>query len=88
MILGRVTGHLWATRKSARLSSRKLVIVTPLYAYRLGTDHIVATDDVGAELGQTVVVCIGSPPRWSTGDTRTPTDAAVAAIVDHFEVTP
>lgn len=85
MILGTVTGHLWATRKCDRLVGRKLVLVRLDASHRQRADHVVATDDVGAEIGQQVVVCIGAPGRWESGDCRTPIDAAVAAIVDRVE---
>ena len=83
MILGRVTGQLWGTRKCGRLSGQKLLVVKPERgAYRPRADHLVAIDEVGAEIGQRVLVCIGAPGRWIAGDERTPVDAAVAAIVD------
>ena len=88
MILGRVVGQLWATKKSARLAGRKLLIVQPL-TWHLpdhDSDHIVAVDPVGAEIGQDVIVCMGLPARWAMGDTRYPVEASIAAIVDGVEL--
>ncbi len=82
MMLGVVTGQVWGARHCDRLRGHKLLLVRPTAAYRLGQDHVVAIDTVGAEVGQIVVVCFGSPPRWLARDTRVPVDAAVAAIVD------
>jgi len=83
MILGTVTGHLWGTRKSERLTGKKLLFVRLDRSYAHYADHVVAIDDVGAEIGQQVIVCMGAPSRWVAGDSRTPVNAAVAAIVDH-----
>ncbi len=90
MILGRIVGQVWATRKDARLESRRLVLVRPLAWHRPDhdSDAIVAADPVGAEVGQDVVVCMGDPARRSLGDTRRPVEAAVAAIVDRVELYP
>ena len=82
MILGTVTGQVWATRKAGRLVGHKLLVVKPSRSFRLGTDHVIAIDQVGAEVGQQVLVCMGAAGRWQTGDDRTPTDAAICAIVD------
>lgn len=90
MILGRVIGQVWATRKNPRLGGQKLLIVRPLTWHRPihETDHLVAVDPVGAEVGQDVVICLGMPTRKALGDTRTPVEASVAAIVDRVEVHP
>jgi ethanolamine utilization protein EutN len=88
MILGRVVGQCWATRKSPRLEGQKLLIVRPLcwYGPDPAADHLVAVDPVGAEVGQDVVVCLGLPARWALHDTRHPVEASVAAIVDRVQV--
>ncbi len=88
MVLGRVIGQVWATRKNPYLSGKKLLIVRPLawYLPDHDCDHLVAVDPVGAEVGQDVVVCMGLPARWALGDTRHPVEAAIAAIVDRVEV--
>lgn len=88
MILGRVVGQVWATKRNPRLSARKLLVVRPLTWFRPDheTDHLIAVDPVGAEVGQDVVVCLGLPARWALGDTRHPVEASIAAIVDAVEV--
>lgn len=88
MILGRVVGQVWATRKHPRMEGKKLLIVRPLTWFRPdhAVDHLVCVDPVGAEVGQDVVVCLGLPARWALGDTRHPVEASVAAIVDGVEV--
>lgn len=64
MILGRVVGEVWATRRHSRLRG-KLLIVRPHAwydpAHQVG--HIVAVDPVGAGIGEDVLVCMGEPAR-------------------------
>ncbi len=84
MILGRVVGTVWATRKDPRISHHKLLLVRAYGAYRPGhsTAQLVAVDRVHAGVGDDVVVCLGSPARWHLGGVNLPVDAAVMGIVD------
>ncbi|MBP7125107.1 EutN/CcmL family microcompartment protein [Myxococcota bacterium] len=88
MILGRVVGQVWGTRKHPRLERQKMLIVRPLcwYGPDHPTDHLVAVDPVGAQVGQDVVVCLGLPARLALGDPRHPVEASVAAIVDRVSL--
>jgi len=88
MILGRLVGTVWATRKNLRLDNLKLAIVRPYFWYNPSHEngHIVAVDQVGAEVGQDVLVCVGQPGRWAAGDPRCPVEASVMAIVDSVEI--
>ncbi len=86
MILGTVTGQIWGTRKVGPLSGLKLALVRPDRAYEYVADHLVCVDEIGARVGQQVVVCMGAPPRWRLGGDNVPVDAAVAALVDRVEV--
>jgi ethanolamine utilization protein EutN len=88
MILGRVVGNIWSTRKNEHLRNLKLAIVRPYCWYNpiVDCDHVVATDQVGAEVGQDVLVCIGQPGRWAAGDDRTPVEASIMAIVDDTKI--
>jgi ethanolamine utilization protein EutN len=84
MILGRVVGNVWCTRKDHRLGSHKLLLVRPHFHYNLPheTEQVVAVDLVHAGVGDDVVVCVGSPARWSIGGENLPVDAAVLGVVD------
>lgn len=88
MILGRVVGQVWATRRDPRLSRAKLLVIRPhgIYEPPLGTRHLVAIDDVDAGIGDEVVVCLGLPARTSLGSNDTPVDAAVLGVVDRVEL--
>lgn len=88
MILGRVTGTVWSTRKDPRLEQHKLLLVRPYFYYNPAHDveHLVAVDLVHAGVGDDVVVCLGSPARWSMGGVNLPVDAAVMGVVDRCQL--
>ncbi len=88
MILGRVVGHVWATRKHPRLAHLRLLIVQPHFWYAPPHEigHLVAADTLGAGPGEDVLVCMGEPARRMLGDSTTPIDAAVMAIVDRVRL--
>ena len=88
MILGRVIGEVWATRRDPRLQRAKLLVVRPhaIYEPALATRHLVATDDVDAGVGDDVIICLGAPARASAGGNDMPVDAAVLGVVDRVEL--
>jgi len=88
MILARVIGEVWATRRDPRLARAKLLVVRPhaIYEPAFATRHLVATDDVDAGVGDDVVICLGAPARASLGSDDTPVDAAVLGVVDRVEL--
>ncbi|MFH1132119.1 MAG: EutN/CcmL family microcompartment protein [Pseudomonadota bacterium] len=87
MILGRVVGTVWSTRKHASLSQYKLMLVRPYFYYNPAheTEQLVAIDTIDAGIGDDVVVCLGSPARWSLGSSNLPVDAAILGIVDRCQ---
>ena len=66
MIVGVVTGNLWATKKSAALLGQAFLTV------RAGEKSLVCADCVGAGEGDTVLVATGGagPGGGGTGDPR------------------
>lgn len=88
MILGRVVGEVWATRRDARLARCKLLVVRPtgIYGGAFDARHLVAVDDLDAGIGDQVVVCLGAPARASAGGDDLPVDAAISAVVDRVEI--
>jgi ethanolamine utilization protein EutN len=91
VILGRVIGEVWATRRDARLGRAKLLVVRPHGIYEPAFDggdlgrHLVATDDMHAGVGDEVIVCLGAPARASAGGNDTPVDAAVLGVADRVD---
>ena len=39
-----------------------------------------------AGIGDTVIVCLGAPPRWTAGSVNIPVEAAIMGIVDRLDV--
>ncbi len=81
MIVGKVVGSVVATRKNENLTGNKFLIVEP-YRNMGGTGRIVAIDNVGAGIGEDVLVAMGSAARIGCGVKDSPVDAAIVGIVD------
>ena len=81
MIIGTVVGSVIATRKNEKLVGQKLMIVRPI-AGEEKSSEIVAIDNVGAGVGETVLVACGSAARIGCGLETAPVDAAIVGIVD------
>lgn len=76
MRIGKVCGSVWATKKNEHLSGSKLLIV------KVGNEKYVATDTLGAGIGDTVLLIFGSSARHITSIM---TDAAVCGIIDKID---
>ncbi len=87
MIIAKVVGNIWATRKEEALVGRKLMIVQPsrLNGEPLG-EPIVAVDGIDAGIGEMVLVATGSAARQAEGQGNVPVDATIVAIIDIHEV--
>lgn len=91
MILARVIGNVWSTRKEESLRGLKFLVVQPLrltYDDKGGItleergDTIIAGDKIGAGETEIVMVTAGSSARQSLEDTHVPVDAMVVGIID------
>ena len=74
MRIGDVTGSVWAPRKAACLMGQTFLVV------RSGLEELVAADQVGAGIGDKVLLVTGTVASRFCMDA--PVDAAVVAIVD------
>ncbi len=88
MLVAKVIGTIWATRKEEKLNGLKLLIVQPL---NLRDDSnykvpMIAADTIGAGMGETVIIVGGSSARSAAGDMSVPVDASVVGIVDDKEL--
>ena len=81
MIVGKVVGRVVATRKNENLTGNKFLIVQP-YKNMAGDGRIVAIDNVGAGIGEDVLVATGSAARIGCGVDTSPVDAAIVGIID------
>ena len=82
MIVGRVVGSIVSTRKSEKLVGNKFMIVEPLQTMQAAGSQFVAIDNIGAGIGETVLVAQGSAARIGCGVPDAPVDAAIVGIVD------
>ena len=87
MIIAKVEGNLWGTRKEETLVGRKLMIVRPsTLAGETTGESFVAVDAVDAGIGEMVLVATGSSARKAMGQESSPIDATIVAIIDIHEV--
>ena len=82
MLIGKVIGNVWATRKDPKLSGLKLMVVE--IKDGSGAKNIVAADYIGAGIGDNVIVVSGSSARH-VFDKETPVDATIVGIIDSLE---
>ncbi len=87
MVIGKVIGNLWATRKDEKLHGLKLLVVqhTDLQE-QLKSSYVVAVDAVGAGVGDLVMVTTGSSARQSELTAGKPVDAVISGIIDRIDV--
>ena len=81
MIIGTVVGSIIATRKNEKLVGQKLMVIRPNDGMEQ-KGEFVAIDNVGAGIGETVLVARGSAARIGCGLESAPVDAAIVGIVD------
>lgn len=87
MLIGKVTGNIWATRKHALLEGKKYMTVEILDEMGGNTaSALVAVDIIGAGIGETVLVTTGSSARRALENDSIPVDAAIVGIIDINEV--
>lgn len=87
MLLGKVIGTVWATRKDEQLVGMKFLIVREVdLAGEPQDNFVVAVDSVGAGEGETVLVAQGSSGRQTELTKNKPVDAVIMAIVDRLDV--
>ena len=82
MIVGKVVGSLVSTRKSEKLIGNKFMVIEPLNKMKSATDRIVAIDNIGAGIGEIVLVAQGSAARIGCDMEDAPVDAAIVGIID------
>ncbi len=87
MILGKVIGSVWSTKKDESLVGSKILIVRQLdLELKELSNFTIAVDSVGAGEGEIVLVATGSSARQTTITKNKPIDAVIMAIVDKLDV--
>lgn len=82
MIIGKVVGSLFSTRKSEKLVGNKFMIVEPVESMRNTGSRLVAIDIIGAGIVEYVLVAQGSAARIGCDMSDAPIDAAIVGIID------
>jgi len=89
MLIARVVGTVVATRKEPSMEGHKFLLLRQLGADgKERESHVVATDAVGAGVGDVVLYASGSSARQTERTHERPCDAVVMAIVDSWEIGP
>ncbi|TSI07877.1 EutN/CcmL family microcompartment protein [Lysinibacillus sp. BW-2-10] len=87
MMIARVIGNVWATRKEENLNGLKLLIVQPIDSNNQPIRHeLVVADRIGAGVDDEVLVTSGGSARYIFASTPLPIDAVVIGIIDSKEV--
>ena len=81
MLIGKVVGSVVSTRKNENLVGSKFMIIEAM-AGTGDTKRVVAVDNVGAGIGEMVLVATGSAARIGCGQEKAPIDAAIVGIID------
>ncbi len=81
MLIGKIIGSVVATRKNERLIGSKFMVIETMANTGNG-GRIVAIDNVGAGIGETVLVATGSAARIGCSLENAPVDAAIVGIID------
>ena len=82
MIIGKVTGSVVSTRKHENLIGNKFMVVEPIDMMSGAGKALVAIDNIGAGIGETVLITTGSSARLALHNTSSPADAVIVGIVD------
>ena len=81
MLIGTIVGSVVSTRQNEKLVGSKFMIVETVAATG-DTKRLVAVDNVGAGVGETVLVATGSAARVGCDQANAPIDAAIVGIID------
>lgn len=82
MIIGKVTGSIVSTRKQENLIGNKFMVIEPIEVMNGEHKKLVAIDNIGAGIGEYVLVALGSAARIGCGMPEAPIDAAIVGIID------
>ena len=87
MEVGRVVGKVWATKKNENLNGQRFLVLKILVSKTKEREGLfVAADNVGAGIGDMVLVTRGGAARYGVGAPHAPIDAAIVGIIDSIEV--
>jgi ethanolamine utilization protein EutN len=88
MLLAKVVGNVWSTKKKDEISALRLLVIQPLGKNLKADGNLqVAADEIGAGFGELVIVTQGAPAMQAFNKEKLiPIDAVVIGIVDNLEM--
>ena len=88
MVLAKVIGNIWSTKKKDAISALRLLLIQPLdQNLKAAGKVIVAADEIGAGFQEMVIVTRGAPAMQAfSKEQLLPIDAVVIGIVDNLEM--
>lgn len=87
MVLGKVIGTIWATKKYSAVNNYKMQLLQPLNAelQNIG-EPIIVLDTIGAGPGEIVYYITSSEAVIPLDVNEAPVDASIVGIVDYVNV--
>ena len=82
MLIGKVVGSVVSTRKSEKLIGNKFMIIELAEKMSQGSSQMIAIDNIGAGIGEYVLVATGRAARIGSDMENAPVDAAIVGIID------
>ena len=82
MVAGKVVGSIVSTRKNDKLIGNKFMIVELVGCMTGNAKQLIAIDNIGAGIGEYVMVAQGSAARVGCDISDAPVDAAIVGIID------
>ena len=79
---GIVIGNVVSTRKQESLVGSKFMEVQMIENGEETEEYVIAVDSVGAGIGETVLLTLGSSARLALANQNAPVDAVIVGIVD------
>ena len=88
MLIAKVVGNVWSTKKNEEIHALRLLFVEPLGKdMKPAGDVLIAVDEIGAGVDEMVIVTQGAPAMQAfKRDKLIPVDAVVVGIVDSMEM--
>ena len=82
MLAGKVVGSVVSTRKNEKLIGNKFMIVEIVDSMGAKGQQLIAIDNIGAGITESVLVAQGSAARIGCDMKDAPVDAAIVGIID------
>ena len=88
MLLAKVIGNVWSTKKLDTVSALRLLFIQPMGEdLKPDGNVLVAADEVGAGFGEMVIATQGAPAMQAFNkEELIPIDAVVVGIADNLEM--